>query len=135
MRIMPDGNIGIGATAPAALLQVGAGTPNAFDATKTTNFFVKGDIELDGTIYGNGSGLTGLPAGGAAGSTTQVQYNNAGTLAGALGFVWDGTNVGIGITGPTQKLAVDGSIYIPATMGNMGIGTALPPARLPGPRP
>jgi hypothetical protein len=32
------------------------------------------------------------------GSNTQVQFNSSGTLAGSSGFVFDGTNVGIGAT-------------------------------------
>ena len=37
------------------------------------------------TFSGDGGGLTGIPAAGvvAAGATTQVQYNNAGTVAGS----------------------------------------------------
>jgi hypothetical protein len=46
-----------------------------------------------GTLVSTGS----IPA---AGSTTQVQYNNAGALAGSANFVFDGTNVGIGTSSP-----------------------------------
>jgi hypothetical protein len=43
-------------------------------------------------------------SGAAAGANTQVQYNNSGVLAGSANLVFDGTNVGIGTTSPSQKL-------------------------------
>jgi hypothetical protein len=42
----------------------------------------------------------------AGGSTTQVQYNSSGALAGSSNFVFDGTNVGIGTSSPVTKLNV-----------------------------
>jgi len=42
----------------------------------------------------------------AAGSNTQVQYNNSGVLAGSANLVFDGTNVGIGTSSPGYKLEV-----------------------------
>ncbi|MFA4995380.1 MAG: hypothetical protein WC521_08790, partial [Bdellovibrionales bacterium] len=47
----------------------------------------------------------------AAGSDTQVQYNDAGQMAGAPGLVYDKTNarVGIGSTTPSYPLTVSGS--------------------------
>jgi hypothetical protein len=42
----------------------------------------------------------------AAGSNTQVQYNNANLLAGSANFVFDGTNLGIGTSSPLNKLVV-----------------------------
>jgi len=54
-----------------------------------------------GTLVSSGS----IPA---AGSTTQVQYNNAGVLAGSSNFVFSGTNVGIGTSSPARTLEVNG---------------------------
>ena len=54
-------------------------------------------------------------AGVAGGSTTQVQYNSSGSLAGSANFVFDGTNVvvssaiGVGVTAPRGKLNIEGS--------------------------
>jgi len=49
------------------------------------------------SILGSGNiSITSTPGG----STTQVQYNNAGAFAGSANFVFDGTNVGIGTTSP-----------------------------------
>lgn len=47
------------------------------------------------TLLGSGDLTVSASAGGA---TTQVQYNNAGALAGSANFIHDGTNVGIGTT-------------------------------------
>jgi hypothetical protein len=57
--------------------------------------------------YFNSSSIlaTAIPAG----TNQQVQYNNNGVTAGASGFVWTGTNVGIGSTAPGYKLEVDGT--------------------------
>jgi hypothetical protein len=45
------------------------------------------------------------------GSTTQVQYNNAGAFGGSANFVFDGTNVGIGTSSPGVKLDVNGGDF------------------------
>jgi hypothetical protein len=42
----------------------------------------------------------------APGATTQVVYNNGGVLAANSGFVYSGSNVGIGISAPTEKLHI-----------------------------
>ena len=60
----------------------------------------------------------------AAGSDTQVQYNNNGTMAGTSGFVYDYTNgrVGIGTASPTQLLSLYGSTPT-ITLGDSASGT------------
>jgi len=45
----------------------------------------------------------------APGSTTQILYNNGGTVAGDSGLVYSGSNVGIGTTSPGYKLEVNGT--------------------------
>ena len=103
-------NVGIGTTAPVARLHIANDNtvPNAMPITGN-DLYVKGNIELDGKIYGDGSALTNLTASGAAGATTNVQYNNAGSMTGSNNFVFDGTNVGIGTTNPTVKMHVAGT--------------------------
>jgi len=63
------------------------------------------------------------------GSTTQIQFNNAGTFAGATNFVWDSANsrLGLGVSSAgTAKLQINHSatdqygIYVP---GNIYTGT------------
>jgi hypothetical protein len=68
----------------------------------------------------------------APGATTQVVYNNGGVLSADSGFVYSGSNVGIGTSNPTYALEVSGST------GNQGVissrrliaygGTAADPA-------
>ena len=57
--------------------------------------------------YFNSSSIlaTAIPGG----TNQQVQYNNNGVTAGASGFVWNGTNVGIGSASPGYKLEVNGT--------------------------
>jgi hypothetical protein len=45
----------------------------------------------------------------APGSTTQIVYNDNGVLAANSGLVYSGSNVGIGITSPTEKLHIVGT--------------------------
>ena len=56
--------------------------------------------------YFNSSSIlaTAIPGG----SDNQVQYNDNGVMAGASGFVWTGTSVGIGTSAPVYTLVVDG---------------------------
>ena len=58
--------------------------------------------------------------GGAAGSTGQVQFNNAGALGASANLFWDNTNarLGIGTNSPTQALEVNGNAYINVASGN-----------------
>jgi hypothetical protein len=48
------------------------------------------------------------------GSDTQVIYNNGGAFGAASGLVYSGSNVGIGITSPSQKLDVLSGINVQA---------------------
>jgi len=70
-------------------------------------------VNLANTVEGIlpvANGGTGTSTGVApGGSTTQVQYNNAGVFAGSSSFVFDGTNVGIGTSSPSTKLDVSGT--------------------------
>jgi hypothetical protein len=50
-----------------------------------------------------------VPAATPGGSTTQVQFNNAGSFGGDSGFVYSGSAVGIGTASPGVKLDVQGS--------------------------
>ena len=117
-------NLGIGTTAPVAALQVGINP--TVTAGSSPVVAVKGNVMIDGKIYGDGSALTSLPAGGAAGSTTQIQYNNAGNMAGASGFVYDANaNVGISTTAPVGLLDINRKLNV-LSSGNVGIGTTAP---------
>jgi hypothetical protein len=103
-----NGNVGIGTTAPLAGLQVGTGA-QAFSPTpalSTTGVLIKGNVEVDGKIYGDGSGLTGLSQWTTSGNNI---YYNAG-------------NVGIGTASPINTFEVTNYISFNATDLNTKAG-------------
>ena len=77
-----SGNVGIGTTSPTATLEVNGNV-------KAVSF------------TGSFSGSVAAP-----GSTTQIVYNDNGVLAASSGLVYSGSNVGIGISSPTDKLHI-----------------------------
>jgi hypothetical protein len=81
-RFTATGNVGIGTTSPTAKLEV--------------NGNVKA-VSFTGSFSGSVS---------APGSTTQIVYNDNGVLAANSGLVYSGSNVGIGISSPTEKLHI-----------------------------
>lgn len=64
------------------------------------------------TFHGDASGLTNIPASGPAGSDTQIQFNDGGSLGASSNLIWDDTN-----------LKVTGNISSSATMQVGGILT------------
>ena len=62
-------------------------------------------VAFNGTDY--------VKVGGAAGgSTTQIQFNNAGVFGGSANLTWDGTNVQIGAAGALRLADTDSSNYV-----------------------
>jgi hypothetical protein len=89
--------------------------------TPTAGNLVAGELAIntaDGKLfYKDSAGVVQVIAGKggagvAGGSNTQVQYNSSGSLAGSANFIFDGTNVGIGISTPSSysKLSVLGAV-------------------------
>lgn len=121
------GNVGIGNTTPNARLQV-TGTANISGLTT-----VSANLVLGAGLTANGSGGSAghvLKSGGSgnvywdattatvAGSDTQVQYNDGGALAGAVGFTYSKT---------TNNVAIANTLHIPANnaFGNATTGGSL----------
>src|SRR6185369_11170269 len=102
-------------------------------ATAAGELYVEGDLEVDGTIYGDGSGITALAA-------NFTGWTDGGTNV-YLTLTTD--NVGIGTTTPSTTLEVvttsgrsplmvsatatgDGDYLTITSSGNVGVGTISP---------
>jgi Chaperone of endosialidase len=88
--------------------------------TPTAGNLVAGELAIntnDGKLYYKDSGgvvqtLASKATGSIGGTSTQVQYNSSGSLAGSANFVWDITNsrLGINTASPAYPLDVSGTI-------------------------
>lgn len=80
------------------------------------------------TIYSDGTNvrLTDDKIGNAAGSNTQIQFNNNGTFGAASSFVYNAGNVGIGTASPVYPLDVSGSIQASSQIINTSGGYKFP---------
>ena len=75
--------------------------------TSTNDVRIANDLQVDGTISGDGSDLTNI----AAGSTGHLQFNTAGALASNGQLFWrsDPGLLGVGNSNPQYKLHVGGT--------------------------
>jgi hypothetical protein len=78
-------------------------------------------------VYYNGTDyvkIAGTTSGSAAGSTTQVQYNSSGALAGSANLTFDGTSLTANTLTPTNALGVayGGTAQTSYTNGQLLIG-------------
>lgn len=95
-------------------------------ATPTAGNLTDGELAIntaDGKLfYKDSGGSVQVIAGAAAGSNTQIQYNNSGDLAGSANFTFDGSNVQIGAQGDLRFGDADNSNYVafqaPATVAS-----------------
>ena len=91
------GNVGIGTTSPAALLDV-AGAIRLSDTGQNCNAGSNGALRFNSSThvyqfcYSNAwSNLSGGGGGTPAGSNTQIQFNNSGAFGASANLVWTGS--------------------------------------------
>jgi len=103
--ITNTGNVGIGTVLPAAALAVGVGQPNAMSITGS-DAYIKGNLEVDGRIYGDGSRLMGVPGAVSGLTANRVPVANSSTTLIDSGIYYVGGNVGIGGASPLGALDI-----------------------------
>jgi len=126
--------VGIGTANPAAGLQVGAGTATLGTLLDATGALIKGNLEVDGKIYGDGSMLTNLPTGGGSSISGLhagfLSKSSSGSTIVDSVIYDDGANVSIGTSRPNTALTVSSyaggieSNFKPAGIGGCDVNTA-----------
>lgn len=132
--VKSDGTVGIGTANPQSVLQVsgdtkiGNGTFN--NASANEDLYVEGNLEVDGTLMGDGSGLINLAStsggwsdGGTnvyTSTTTDTVGIGTTTASGTLEIVKQGSAIPLMVSATATG---DGDYFVINSAGNIGIGT------------
>jgi hypothetical protein len=139
MQTVTEGAIKLGSNGPTlygsgSRLGIGTTTPTSASLTVSGNVWAN---SFTGSLLGTSSYATLAATASYAvlattasyfsgsllspGSTTQVLYNNGGTIAGASGLIYSGSNVGIGTTSPATKFHIqdtNGGVFFDGSGGS-----------------
>lgn len=127
LLINSAGNIGIGNTNPATLLQIGTGTPNSVtgglqfgDDTGTriyrsgSNTLTMGGTFIATTFSGSGASLTNLPAGQLSGTIPSGVLTNSTLYVGTTAIALNRSSAGQTLTG----ISIDGNSVSAGRVGS-----------------
>ena len=106
MIIQYNGNVGIGTAAPVAMLHVGVGVKSGTADLSSNSALIKGNLEVDGKIYGDGTGITGITGTITGLNAGYLSRANASTSIVDSGIYQSGSNMGIGTTVPQAQLEI-----------------------------
>ncbi|MBL8030735.1 MAG: hypothetical protein JNK33_00195, partial [Candidatus Doudnabacteria bacterium] len=128
LNILANGNVGIGTSAPTALLEVYGSSGEMQRITGVTNAYMT--FRKGATIEGYlGYASSGVILNNALSDSMAIRAVNGLHLVGgsndaAIGMtITSGGNIGINSTAPTVKLDVQGTGGVVLDAGNVGIGT------------
>ncbi len=145
ITILDNGNIGLGSTLPASLLDVtngvvkvwtGGGTDN--NATSAGELYVEGDLEVDGSIYGDGANISGIAGANGwtdGGTNVYLTANGDNIAIGTTGFA-SNAKLTVKANGSSTNISTqfrDSSANAKVTIldnGNIGLGSTLPASLL-----
>ena len=143
MVVLNNGNVGIGTTAPGQQLTIKAGIAPKYALGVYADSAGRGMLVGNPDLAAGVGSYMGTSFGGGSGDTyTSLQaYNTGGNSMGNLVLQQSGGNVGIGTTGPSERLHVAGNVlvstaavspilFVSTTTGNVGIGTTNPGEKL-----